>query len=363
MTRGLEKKAAGELTARLARWMSTPIKGTPKLVQKVRTGPELDALEQGIRNSASKYVESPIRKGLLAARVDRGVENLAYRAAPLIKPKLGPVSRRQWADQVGRNTVDLASSRPHSALGHTVSPIPGSGMAIDALESLKTRLLNATPGLRVPTYKTITPPRGGGIVSGEMGAVKLANGDMLQYYADHPEKLREKQKRDRKKKDGHTKIAQVVPYQQKTQWTCSAACLKAVIEHHGVRIPELVAIELVGARPGRGAECNQIAEAARKIGFLAFEYSFDSIDQARFLLDQELPIICDIQSFNNPGKGHYVVMVAADDHQVEIMDPNTPGNWRTISRTEMDARWWDRAMAPPHEMMPKWGIVIVPPED
>lgn len=160
-----------------------------------------------------------------------------------------------------------------------------------------------------------------------------------------------------------TKEAQVSPYQQKTQWTCSAACLKAVLNHWGHQIPEFQVIGAVGAQKGRGAECDQIAMAARTLGFASFEYSFDSIDQARVLLDQDIPIICDIQSFNNPGKGHYVVMVAADDERVELMDPNTPGNWRVISRKEMDERWWDRAMAPPHDLMPKWGIVVVPKEE
>jgi ABC-type bacteriocin/lantibiotic exporter with double-glycine peptidase domain len=195
---------------------------------------------------------------------------------------------------------------------------------------------------------------------------------MLQYFQDHPQKLKEKQERDRKKAArkekmaeslSMSKLAEVYPYQQKTQWTCSAACLKAVLAHHGLRVPEIEAIEAVGAKKGRGAETDQIADAARKFGFSAFEYSFQSLDQAKILLDQDLPIICDIQSFNNPGKGHYVVMVDINDKSVELMDPNTPGNWRVISRAEMEARWWDRAMAPPHDMMWKWGIVVVPPDE
>lgn len=336
---GFEKEAAGELTARVARWLSTPIKGTPKLVQKVRTGPELDALEQGIRDGANRYVVSPIRAGLNHIGADRAVESIAHAAAPIVKPKLGPISRRQWADQVGKNVVNLIANKPHSALGHApIVPIPGTGFAVDALDSLKTKFLNATPGLRVPTYNTRTPPRKGGIVSGEIASPALAGGNM-------------------------SKLAQVHPYQQQTQWTCSAACFKAVLAHYGIRIPEVAAVELVGAQPGRGAECDQIAAAARKMGLLSFEYSFDSIDQAKVLLDQGIPIICDVQSFNNPGKGHYVVLVSADDSRVELMDPNTPGNWRIISISEMNARWWDKAMAAPHDMMWKWGIVIVPPED
>ena len=56
-------------------------------------------------------------------------------------------------------------------------------------------------------------------------------------------------------------------------------------------------------------------------------------------------------------------MTHANAETVTLMDPNHSGNWRTISRQEMDKRWWDRAMDPPHELMPKWGIVIVPTEE
>jgi ABC-type bacteriocin/lantibiotic exporter with double-glycine peptidase domain len=158
------------------------------------------------------------------------------------------------------------------------------------------------------------------------------------------------------------KIAKVSPYQQKTQWTCSAACFKAVLEHYGIPIEEEAAVQLIGARPGRGAEVTEIAEAARQYGLDAFEYSFDSLKQAKILLDQQIPIICDVQSWNHPGKGHYVVLVSMDQVQAHLMDPNTPSNQRTIPLTEMESRWWDHKMEPPHEVVHKWGIVILPQE-
>lgn len=158
------------------------------------------------------------------------------------------------------------------------------------------------------------------------------------------------------------KSAVIKPYQQNSSWSCSAACLKAVLEHWGINISEQEAIDAIGTREGRGAECNQIAEGARKFGLLSFEYSFSSIDQAKILLDQDIPVIVDIQSFNHPGKGHYVIIIAADDSTVTLMDPNTPGNQRVISKEEMDARWWDHAMDPPHNLMPKHGIIIIPSE-
>lgn len=158
------------------------------------------------------------------------------------------------------------------------------------------------------------------------------------------------------------KEAQVDPYQQKTQWTCSAACLRAVLQHYGEDWPESILVPLIGAKEKRGAECDEIAEAARMAGFMAFEYSFESVEHAKVLLDQDIPIICDIQSFNHPGKGHYVVLTHIDDEGVHLMDPNAPdlGNQRKLSLEEMEGRWWDHGMRPPHELMERWGIIIVP---
>jgi predicted double-glycine peptidase len=159
------------------------------------------------------------------------------------------------------------------------------------------------------------------------------------------------------------KLAQVEPYQQETQWTCSAACLRAVLKHFGTDIDETGLVTLIGAKENRGAEVTEIAKAARKMEFAAFDYDFDSLDQAKALLDQDIPIICDIQSFKHPGKGHYVVMTKIEDDKVHLMDPNTEGNSRVITREEMDGRWWDYTMAKPHQLKPKWGVVIAPKDD
>ena len=160
-----------------------------------------------------------------------------------------------------------------------------------------------------------------------------------------------------------SKTAAVSPYQQRTQHTCSAACLKAVLGHYGFEADEHDLAGFIGVRQKGGAETTQIADAARRLGLDCFEYSFDSLEQAKWLLDQDIPIIADIQSFNHPGSGHYVVITAIDDQGVHLMDPNTPGNERVIPHEEMEQRWWDRAMKPPHDLMPKWGVIVLPPEN
>ena len=119
---------------------------------------------------------------------------------------------------------------------------------------------------------------------------------------------------------------------------------------------------MIGVRQKGGAETTQIAEAAHRLGLDAFEYSFDSLHQASILTKKGIPIIADIQSFKHPGKGHYVVITDIDEKGVHLMDPNVDGNVRVISHEEMDGRWWDRSMKPPHKTMPRWGIVVLPPE-
>jgi len=310
-----EKLAGGEILGRLAGLASRPFVGASKSqgVQKAVTG------------GLTRYVNQPIERGLRAGGVHRVLgEAINFGMTPIPgTPKMvlpvmkNPVERAVYSQTKADRAVKTLSENPE-IIGGAAIPLPGTTETILGAKHLIRKALG----------------------------VKTAHlNNLLDGFSDELEKT-----------------AEVVPYQQKTQWSCSGSCLKAVVAHHGVRIPEIAAIELVGARPGRGAETDQIAAAARKLGFLAFEYSFESIEQAKFLLDQGLPIICDIQSFNHPGKGHYVVLVSADEKRVELMDPNTPGNWRVISHAEMNARWWDRAMAPPHEMMWKWGIVIVPPE-
>ncbi len=163
-----------------------------------------------------------------------------------------------------------------------------------------------------------------------------------------------------------TKLAQVATHQQETEWTCSAACLKAAVAHFGYDLPEAELAAAIGARENRGAETTDIVNAAKKLGFEAWEQPFNTLEVAKEVLSQGIPIIADIQSFNHPGKGHYVLISGHNDKGFKIMDPNTKGktavpNWRQIPDSKMEEIWWDRSMAPPHNMMKKWGVMVMEP--
>lgn len=162
------------------------------------------------------------------------------------------------------------------------------------------------------------------------------------------------------------KLAQVGTHQQETEWTCSAACLRSALIHLGYDLPETDLAAVIGAQQGRGAETTDIVNAAKKLGLEAWEQSFRTLEVAKEVLGQGIPIIADIQSFNHPGKGHYVLLAGFDSAGFKMMDPNTKGktaipNWRQISNEKLEEIWWDRAMSFPHEMMPKWGVMVMEP--
>lgn len=153
----------------------------------------------------------------------------------------------------------------------------------------------------------------------------------------------------------------VKPYQQETQWTCSAACLTAVLRYYGIPTSERKCGVYIKVRKNKGAETTDIVNAAKAMGYESYEKSF-TLDEARDLTDKGTPIICDIQSFTKPGAGHYVVLVGIEGDRVYLMDPNTKGNSRELSLSEFRDRWFDYEMKPPHKLMKHWGVVVKNPK-
>lgn len=153
--------------------------------------------------------------------------------------------------------------------------------------------------------------------------------------------------------------AAVTPYQQETKWTCSAACLKAVLNFYGFKISEKECGVYIRVRKNKGAETTDIVNAAKAIGFNAYEKSF-TVEEVKALLEKDIPIICDIQSFTKPGAGHYVVLVGFEDGQAILMDPNVEGNQRKLSARDFFDRWFDYEMKAPHKLMKHWGVVVEP---
>lgn len=134
-------------------------------------------------------------------------------------------------------------------------------------------------------------------------------------------------------------LGQVEPYQQVEQYSCGAAALKAVLGHWDDHHDERMLIDLIGVDPDHGSTVDQVARAARNLGYDARPHRFSGVSELRAITAQDTPVIIAVQSFNRPNQGHFVVAVDVKDDTVAIMDPNTPGNWRVLSHAELDRRW------------------------
>jgi ABC-type bacteriocin/lantibiotic exporter with double-glycine peptidase domain len=155
------------------------------------------------------------------------------------------------------------------------------------------------------------------------------------------------------------KLARVKPYQQETQQSCSAACLHSVLLHHGMEVPEDLLRKAIAV--GRhGAELYQIVGAARALGMKARQVEFKQLGDAIELVQKDIPLICDVQSWTKPGSGHYVVLASVGSGRAEVMDPNVKGNWRSMPVKEFDDRWWDGDNVFRHKILKRAAVVIEP---
>jgi ABC-type bacteriocin/lantibiotic exporter with double-glycine peptidase domain len=146
-------------------------------------------------------------------------------------------------------------------------------------------------------------------------------------------------------------LGQVAPYQQIEKYSCGAATLKSVLGHWGEHVRERTLIKEIGIDPENGSTAIQVADAAHRRGYNAAVKMFGSIAELGHVTAQDTPVILAIRSFTRPNQGHFVVATAVKPTTVEIMDPNVKGNRRTLSHSELNARW---------KFRDRVGVVVTP---
>lgn len=146
-------------------------------------------------------------------------------------------------------------------------------------------------------------------------------------------------------------LGYVESFPQTTRYTCSAATLGAVLKHWGYGYSEQALAQIIGVDPKEGATNQQIVAAAQRLSFDAKVRLFTDIDELKAFTDRDIPVILNILSFLQPGRGHFVVATQIDARHVRLMDPSAPENWRVIPRSELDRRWRTRQRA---------GVIVIP---
>jgi len=146
---------------------------------------------------------------------------------------------------------------------------------------------------------------------------------------------------------------------QTTKSDCSSASLRMVLSAYRDLRTEKELSSLIGVKDGRGAECDQITNAARKLGYKAIDRSL-SLKELESLLKGCVPVILDIQSYTRPPPvEHYVCAYKYENGLYYILDPNYEGRERILAKEELLKRWHGKAMKDGSDMK-MWGVVVLP---
>lgn len=154
--------------------------------------------------------------------------------------------------------------------------------------------------------------------------------------ADHAGRVRRRQQR--RVKEGQSVALDVPEVLQSTDYSCGAACLRAVLDYHGVEAGEGELAELLGTSPAAGTSPEAIQRLSRRLGLETEARTGASLDDLAAALARNAPCICAVQRNTT---GHWVVVIGIDAGQVHLMDPLD--GLCSQSAELFTLNWWDES--------------------
>ena len=178
---------------------------------------------------------------------------------------------------------------------------------------------------------------------------------------------------------GKCKLIKLPLYRQSHNFTCGVACVSSVLRYAGYDFDtrEDRLLWELEATPENGTNYLKIAEYLESVRtedfpntqviateVMCVDYASNEADfghtdsllsQLREALDDDSPVICAIQAWNDDGDyqakteddGHYVVLIGyqkdteKDTYIYYFMDPSTAGSYTYLSEEEFILRWHD----------------------
>lgn len=107
------------------------------------------------------------------------------------------------------------------------------------------------------------------------------------------------------------------PFRQ-TPGFCGPASLKMVFDYYDVLVPEARLSEVAGATREKGASKEGMMKAAKHFGFNVFSKENASLNDLRYFIKRNIPVIVD---WFFEDDGHYSVVVDITKKNVVLMDP------------------------------------------
>ena len=175
-----------------------------------------------------------------------------------------------------------------------------------------------------------------------------------------------------------------VPYiYQATDYSCGAAALMSILYYWGVYDGKETDLYKDLNTTTEGTHPQSLTQLARSIGLQSRIQVYTSLDELQTALVNGETVILDIQAWPDGAEvglpwplvwesGHYVVLVAMDDHYAYFMDPSLLNAYGYIPLTELVERWHDyETSEDPSNKIKRWNNVnlaifisgLVPPQD
>lgn len=140
---------------------------------------------------------------------------------------------------------------------------------------------------------------------------------------------------------------------QATSYSCGAASLMAILYYWKVYDDKESSLyEPLKTTEENGTDPSNIVKVAKELGLEAYTRDHLRLLNLRHALDRGETVVLDIQAWRD-GKeknlswkktwesGHYVVLIAMDDHYAYAMDPSAGVGYAYLPLNELLARWHD----------------------
>lgn len=162
----------------------------------------------------------------------------------------------------------------------------------------------------------------------------------------------------------HPNIIDFPDVRQSKDYTCGVSALQAILHYYGFSYREDQLSILLHTTNQFGTHPHNIISVCRRLGLTVVVRDHMSLDEIRFYLDNQIPILTLLQSWGNPknyqdlninDSGHYSIIIGIIGKYIIFEDPSLIGKGYITFDTFVK-RWHD-ADASGHQYI-RYGIMI-----
>lgn len=146
---------------------------------------------------------------------------------------------------------------------------------------------------------------------------------------------------------------------RETPGLCGPASLKIVMDYYGVSVSEADIARVSGATQEKGVSTAGLAKAAKHFGFKTLVKENSSLDDLRYYVKKEIPVMVDWFSEDD---GHYSPVVGLDDKYIYLQDTQIK-KVRKMGKRDFTRVWFDfpgDRIKTPKDLILRLMLVIIP---